>query len=489
MKKIFLIIALFLIFNKSYSQQILTLEESINIALKQSYSIQSSNQALQSSINNLESARLGLLSRVDLSIYAPSYYRNLSPQFNPLTGLTEYYQVGETKLQSELSITQPLIFSNGTVSLIGSLFGRDQFSQIKGTDRDYYTNIAIQLRQPLFTANTQKISFNRAELNLEKTEATYTRTQFDIIYNVTQQFYMLYQLTKQLEITEIDVKQREDAYNTAVNKFKAGLIAEVEMLRLEVNLMSGKNELMRSKRDLTQAQNAFKVLIGLPLDEKIDVIPTIEYKPIRIDSAKAVALVLENNIDIKNSKIDLQLQKFSVEEVESQRAFHADLIANFGVNKNDRAFNGLSQDLSETKSVSLLFSLPIWDWGSHSRAVEAAQANLRSSELTFEYEQTQARREIIDLLDRIEVSKSRLEVVKRGEDLAVKSYDISSERFKTGQIKSDELILEQKSLTNAKIENLNAIIDYKISMADLKRKTFYDFENDKPIKIIKPEGQ
>jgi outer membrane protein TolC len=437
-------------------------------------------------MNSLESARLGLLSRVDFSIDAPSYYRSLQPQFNTTTGLLEFYQIGETRVESDLSITQPLIFSNGTITLIGSLFGRDQLSQISGTSRDYYTNVALQLRQPLFTANTQKINFNRAELNLEKTQATNTRTQFDIIYNVTQGFYSLYEATKEVEIAEIDVQQRQDAYNTAVSRYNAGLLPEVDMLRLEVELMSGKNELMSKRTTLAEVQNSFKAGIGLSLDEKIDVIPTLEYKPMKIDSLKAVNKALENSVDIKNSRIEVTLQQFSVDETESQRSFRADILANYGLNKNDKDIKNLPKKLSETKSITLTLSLPIWDWGSHARAVEAAEANLKSAELTYINQQVQTRKDIINLLNKIEVSKSRLEVVKRGEEVAIKNYDISLLRFNTGQIKSDELVLEQKRLTNAKLENLSAIIEYKNAMADLKRRTFYDFEIDQPI-IIKSD--
>lgn len=485
----FLVIIIILFTEINYSQKILTLNESINIALKKSYSIKSSKQNLESSIKSLESAKMNLLSKVDLDFDAPSYNRNLSPQFNTITGLTQFFEVGETRFQGNLSISQPLIFSNGTISLIGSLFGREQYSEISAdqTTKDYYSNFAIQLRQPLFTLNTQKQSLERAEANLEKTQTSFTKSQFDLIFEVTQSFYNLFQATKQFEISKIDEEQRDTAYSTAVRKFNAGLVPEVEMLQLEVELASGRNELMQKRRGLAQAQNSFKVLIGLTLEENIDVIPELDYNPITIDSTQAVSLALKNSLEIKNIIIDKQLQQFSVDEVNARRGIRADIIANFGLNKNDKSANNLIRDFSETKSVVLNLTVPIWDWGSNRLAVEAAEANLISTELNLAHREILIKQDIIDLLYRIDLAKSRIDVVKRGLEVAQKSYEISLNRFNTGQIKSDAMVIEQKRFTNAKIENLNAIIDYKIAIADLKRSTLFDFETNTPLKLINSE--
>ncbi len=470
---------------QSFSQRVLTLDESIKIALKESYSIKSADYNVESSRKGLEAIKRGMLSKVEIGLDAPRYSDNLSPQFNPLTGITEFYQIRETRFQGNLSVTQPLVFSNGTLSLIGSLFGREQNTDA-GINKDYYTNFAVQLRQPLFTANSQMNNIIRAERNLEKTESQYTRTQFDILYNVTQSFYSLFQSIRQLEIATLNVEQRENAFKTAENKFKAGLIPEVEMLQLEVELASGQNELLNRKREVEQAKNSFKVLIGLPLDEEIDLIPELNYSPVMIDSVKALNLALRNDNELKNSKIDLELQEYSIDETKSRGRLRADILANYGFNKNDKSFNNLTKDLAETRSVSLSFSLPVFDWGSNSLDVEAAEATYNSYALRIRNEEILVRQEIIDLIKRIELAKSKIKVVTRALEVAEKSYSISLERYKTGQIKSDEMVNEQKRLINAKNENLSAIIDYKKALADLTRRTYFDFENNKEV-ILKTQ--
>lgn len=486
MKRLMFVILLFTFSGTTLAQRVLTLDESIAIALKQSYSIQNANLGLFSQQKNLNAAKLGLLPTVDLSFDAPRYNRTLSQQFDPINQLTQFYQVGETRYEGHLLVNQPLIVTNGTLSILGSLFGRDQFSEIKGTNRDYYTNVALQLVQPLFTPNSQRIQLRQAELNLEKAKGSYAKTQLDIVHNVTLAFYSLYRITQRTEIAGTDSKQREDAYMTAVNKFKAGVIPEVEMLKLEVELASGRNELLNRQADLAAAKNSFKVLIGLPLEEDVSVLADSALPVISIDSTKAIREALANRTELKNADIDRQLREIDVTNTSAQRSFKANLIVNYGLSRNDDHVRNIFRDFNKTRSVVLNVSLPVWDWGRNRTATESAEANLRNAELVYANQELQIREDVIDLLNRIRVANSRLEVTEKGEELAQKSYSISLERFKAGSIKSDELVLEQRRLTEAKINKLNALFDLRIALSDLKRKTFWDFEKNAPVTPLLP---
>ena len=73
-------------------------------------------------------------------------------------------------------------------------------------------------------------------------------------------------------------------------------------------------------------------------------------------------------------------------------------------------------------------------------------------------------------------AENRLEVLKKNQEVAQRVFDISLQRFNNGDITSQELALDRNRLTQAKFSFLNAYIDYKLALADLKRKTMWDFE-------------
>ncbi|MCF8242271.1 MAG: TolC family protein [Melioribacteraceae bacterium] len=476
MKPVILFLALILSFVSVDAQQLLNLQDALDIALGESYDIKSAEYTLLASQKNLEAAKLGLLSSVDLEFDLPRYSRSLSSQFNTATGTEQFFDIGNTTVEGRLFVNQPIIFTNGTVSLIGSMFGRDQFgSGFLGTRRDYYSNLSISLRQPLFVFNDQAASLERAEINLEKTERNYTRTEREIIYNVTSNFYNLYKSKKNVEIAEEKVRQTESSFETASNKLKAGLIAEVEALQLEVDLASSRNELLNSKQNYQDALNEFKLLIGLTLSDDIDIEAQIEYMPVKVDLNDAVLNAIKNRPDILNAEDDIYLSGLRIDEIDSRRTIKAELNANYGINKNDDLFNKIFNDFDDSRRVTMTLSIPVWDWGQNGREVEAAEANYKLSQLNHANLEDQIEKEVIAAINKLNSAKARVEVLSKSVDVAEKSYNISLERFKSGTITSFDLSQVQLRLTDAKLNSLSALIDYKIALADLERKTYLDY--------------
>ena len=121
--------------------------------------------------------------------------------------------------------------------------------------------------------------------------------------------------------------------------------------------------------------------------------------------------------------------------------------------------------------------MPLWDWGVNRNEVAEAQASLDESALTLEEEKKTVMREVRSVISQVKEAESRLEVLKRSEEIAQKSYDISLARFRNGDITSQELALDRDRLTTAKTNYLDAYTKYQLAVADLKRKTLWDFEN------------
>jgi outer membrane protein len=65
--------------------------------------------------------------------------------------------------------------------------------------------------------------------------------------------------------------------------------------------------------------------------------------------------------------------------------------------------------------------------------------------------------------------------------VAQRAFDISLERFNNGDITSQELALNRNRLVQAKTSYLSAYVDYKLSVADLRRKTMWDFAADRSL--------
>jgi len=135
-----------------------------------------------------------------------------------------------------------------------------------------------------------------------------------------------------------------------------------------------------------------------------------------------------------------------------------------------------------TRGAALSLSIPLFDWGSNALEIESARTLRQNAILSYENIQQQIRQEISDLVNRIRVAESRIHVLEKIVAVAQKGYDISLERFKSGTISRNDLAQSQSRLTNAKLSNLSALIDYQLALADLKRRTLWDFERNQPVR-------
>lgn len=471
----------------SQTKYVLTLQQSLDLALKQGYAVQNATSQYLSTKKNYESALRKLRTSVDLSFDLPSYQESLSSQFNPLTQRYEFYQLQTTRMQSTVSINQPLVFTGGTLTFRESVFGREQTSGLGGitqTNKDYFNNFLVEFRQPLLTPNTHRLNSDRNILGLQQVESDFLKNQLDVIYNVTESFYAAYQSAQRLAITKEQVKQNEETYKTAGNKYNAGLIPEVEVLQSEIDLVTSQNDALNNERDVARANNSLKLLLGLSLNDDIQPIAELTYQPVKIDSLKAVSSALENRSEILSAQRNKELRQIDVEVAESKKDFRFDLSATYGFNRVDSDINKIFQDLGRTRGATLSVSVPLFDWGSSGLEVEAAVVQQQHAIRTQNYVHQQIKQEIIDLLSRIRLAESRIRVLEKSVAVAQKGYDISLERFRSGTINRNDLAQAQQRLTTAKINNLTALIDYQIGLADLKRRTLFDFEKNEPMHAI-----
>jgi outer membrane protein TolC len=76
-------------------------------------------------------------------------------------------------------------------------------------------------------------------------------------------------------------------------------------------------------------------------------------------------------------------------------------------------------------------------------------------------------------------AEKRFRINQRTREAAVESYRISRLRFENGDMTTQELSIEQERLSNVQLTYIDSYITYRLSMADLNRKTMWDFENER----------
>ncbi|MDX9747379.1 MAG: TolC family protein [Paludibacter sp.] len=477
----------FLSFGETY---VLDLEQSIAVAREKSFSMLRLVQDFKIAENNLKAATSRFKTHIDLNITSPEYTETIRT-FEDSTGLS-FYPVKRLNYQTGLVVNQPLP-TDGNIYMRNTLYNFDDFFS---NNRLTQMNMRVGLTQPLhsfYGYNSIRSSFRQAKLAYERSSKQLKREELNLVYDVSSAFYNLLSVQKSEEIARLDLDRQLEAYEIARNKFEAGLIREVDALQMEVDLAESQNNYDLALVNQNSAANYFKELIGLQLADSVVLSTQFDYRVVIVDPEKAVRLAMANRLEIREQEIQVELNTMSVKQQKAEGMIRANLNAYYekaGVSTQDintqlrtALGNAYSDFLTRPQNygVGLNITIPLLDWGENKAQVRAAEARLKQNILRKEEVQRSIEREVRNLVDDLNSSLKRLQLLEKNLKVAEKSFEITRQRFSDGDIDSQALALERNRLNNAYNSHLRAYINYQLKLADIMRRTFYDFQKDKAI--------
>lgn len=476
-----------LLFAETY---LLDLEKSIVIAKQKSFDMLRLKQDLKIAEYNLKSATSRFKTHIDLNLVSPQYTETVR-QFEDSTGLS-FYPVKQLNYSGNLIINQSLP-TDGNIYIRSGLSDYDDFN---GNERLFNMNTRLGLTQPidaLYGYNSIKSSYKQASLAYERSSKQLKREELNLVYNVTSVFFNMISVQKSEEIARMNLDRQKEAYTIAKNKFDAGLIREVDALQMEVDLAEAQNNYDMAIINQSSTLNTFKELIGLELTDSVSLSSELTYKVVIVDPQKAVKLAMQNRLEIRENEIQIELSKMNIKRQKAEGMIKGDLTAYFekiGVSNqslNTSFSSSVNNSLQDFKNrpqnfgVGFNITIPILDWGENRALVNAAKAQLQQNVYRQEETKRSIEREVLNLVENLNSSLKRLQLLEKNVLVAEKSFSITRQRFSDGNIDSQALALERERLNNAYNSHLRAYINYQVMLADIMRKTFYDFQRDSSI--------
>jgi len=478
--------------NTLFGQEIhsLSLDDCLQRARERSYRMLNLQEDFKVANYQLKAAVNRFKTHVDLDLTVPDYSETVS-SLQDSSG-TSYFQIKQTVYSGYLNISQPLPTD-------GQIYIRSGIYHLQDVLQDQYSfrlNTRIGFEQPLeafYSYNHLQSSLKQAELNYELSKRRLTRARLDLDYEISTSFYRLFSAIEQRTITAQTLGRQEEAFNLAVNKFKAGVIAEVEALQMEVDLGQSQNNYDVALTEVEARANQLKQLLGFSLQDSIFIEIDLTFDEVDINLDMALEFGLKNRLEIRENEIrieqaDIDIAQTKVDhQITGKISAYYDLIGvdqrqyDYGLNS---ILNNAASELKTrpgNRGIALSFKVPLWDWGVNEAKVQAATSGLRQARLSLNNEKVSIEREIRDAVNNFRSSLRRLKLLEKNVEVAERSFEISQNRFANGDINSQSLALDRNRLTQAQYSRLNALIDYKLLLKDLTRKTFYDFQMQKEV--------
>lgn len=480
--RLFLFVLISLVFSAMSvnAQTTLTIEDALDIAAKNSPVMRKSMLNLQRSSQNLIAQRASLKSQFNLNVNPATFSR--SRKFDDR--VSQWYTNESYGSNGTFSVSQPILLTDGTISLSNSFSWQDSKSTVNGVENSnqvFQNNLNLRLSQPLFTYNRRKMELKTIELEYENAGISYAMQRLSLERSLTQQFYSVYMAQMQLDIAKDELANAKLSYDIIKNKVDADLAAREELYQAEVNYASAVSSVQDREVSLANSKDDFKQSIGMDIDADFLVMAEVKYDSVAVDLKKAVDNALASRMELRQREITLENAIFSMIRVKSQNEFSGTLNASMGITGDDKDIDNIFKNQTQSPSVSVSFNIPLYDFGEKKARIKAQEASMESNEIDFEEEKKSIELDLRKVYRNLQNQLNQIKIAEQSVRNAQLTYDLNQERYRNGDITGMSMNQYQQQLSSRKVSYSQSLINYRIELLNLKVQALYDFEKDQPV--------
>ena len=457
----------------------LTLDRALNIAFQNSPAMRQSSLQLEVNKRNLMAEQAGLKSQFSLTV--TPYLTSSSRVFSELT--SSYNSQTLKKTSAAFTIRQPIKWTDGTLRITNQFNWQEATSSFTGGKKNsaFSNSVTVTLSQPLLTYNKTKMHIKELELALENSQMAYIIEKLQIERQVTQQFLNLYYSRMSIQISQEEYKNAMESFDIIKSKVDAGITAPEELYQADItkdnSLASLENKRMQHQNSL----DTFKILLGMNLEDQIDVSANIEKKIVKVDLNKAITHGLKNRLELRQKDIEIQNAMNALIVAGAENEFKASLNLSFGLTGTNNKFPNIYNSPNTDRLIALTLNVPLFDWGQKKHHMAASSAQIEIARLSAEEEGKSIKSEIREAYRNLLNQKRQIEIADKSIKNAELTYAINLERYRNGDLSSKDLQFYQLQLSQQKLNRVQALINNKLALLDLKIRTLWDFEANRSI--------
>ena len=294
-----------------YAQQPLSLQECIDLAIGRNLQHQRNEQTLAASRAEL---RIGA-SPCIASTWMPT---SLHPPLQKVRDTQESVALA-TRVRDEstnftyngnLRMSRRLPYF-GAIQVTTSGERRD-FSSNRRNDFGFLWRYASDYEHDILNRASEEVGLQRAEHNFANARLNFEQQGLQLEGQVIDDYYTLVQRLRQLEIQKAAPRSFARQLELAQRKFEVGLIAEVEALRLQVELLQAESSFAPSQTAIESQRDQLRQTLGLNPEDTLDISTEVENKLYAIDSQKAMRLGLQKRTDMRQTEISEKLRRLDL---------------------------------------------------------------------------------------------------------------------------------------------------------------------------------
>lgn len=335
---------------------------------------------------------------------------------------------------------------------------------------DYYNHQAfanIVTSMPLYSGGAINNRIKQQELLAQMQESVVKMTQAEVKNLITEYFFTLEKLYKQIDITKQNIINTDLRINQLKSRVANGQNLKSDLLRTELQQSHFKVSVFRNENDIELVSNYLDILIGLPTNTilKPQVSESMMLQDV-VDLQKSLADAYENREEIKRAAIGVKISESSLGITKS--GFMPNINANLILNTEYPAQWPSYVNIINYWAAGVSLNWDVSSFYNIKHRIRGDNLQIDKSNIALEATKDQIDREVKKAYVKYVESKENITTYKKDVELSLSNYKIIKSRYDNDFALISEIVDAELQLNNSKIALVNANLDLIIQYYSLQ---------------------
>jgi outer membrane protein TolC len=478
----------------------LTLDDAVKLALDRNLNI--AVQRLNPQINDLLVARTK-------AVYYPTIGSALATQSTTtpatttlsgsatvgapvIAGLTTYNgSVTQAVPWYGGSFTAALNNNKSTTTSLNTLYNPTYNTNWSGT---YTQPLLRNLRIDATRQNIQVTKLNR-DISDVQLRATITNT----LSNVREAYWNLIFAVQSVEVAQQSVNLADQLVKDNQTRVEVGTMAPIDVVQAQSQAATARQNLVVAQNTLRTNELSLKSLIVNGTTDqnwaaRLDPVDRPDFRPEPIDLDAAIRRALSERTDLDIAKKSVQENDITLKYLNDQLKPQADFVGTYGLigvggaqyvydsgatGVNRVPIGQLPGGYGEALSSLFGTNFPRWTaqinfsypLGTSAQEASIARAKVQLNQINAQTKQIelQVATEVTNAVINVRSAVERVQAAQAARELAQKTMEAEQSKFEVGMSTNYNVVLTQRDLATAQNNELQAILNYRISLVELDR--------------------
>jgi len=399
------------------------------------------------------------------------------------------YQIEERKylLKNKISAWYPSLnfSSNGLPQYLEGSVENDL--SVNTTSRQWKSSLNATVQWDIINPS-RRADINEAKDQFENAKLSYLIRYRDVYLKALNNFFMLQKSNEYVRIAKDSIKTSKTSLKEAEIRLESGIGTKFEVLEAKSQLAKDNQFLIKKLGE--KKINQRKLAYILNLNQTTN--PVIISKPNKIGKWNASLeesiisaylyreefeqLKMQVSINNNQAKSTLAYTKPTFSLYNTYNTSFAQGESNV-IDPNDE-----NNIYSQSNTVGIKFDWKIFNGGSVKANYNSKKAKSKEIMANFQLKKSQVRKEVEESFFNLKIAEKNISNTILEVDSAKESLRLAIIRLKAGITTQREVVTNQRDLTQAEVNYIEAITDYNSNLVNLRQQTGIDSINECIIK-------